>query len=98
MKTIEELYKEINASEELQKAVSEIEDKAAMDDFLKMHGCEASAEEFAKYIASQYEGEIEDDDAEAAAGGRRYNPDKLPGWLKKVADVFGDHHRLPILF
>ena len=35
MKTIGEIYKEINASEELKKAVSEIRDKSAMADFLK---------------------------------------------------------------
>ena len=69
MKTIEELYKEIIASEELKKAVSEIEDKAALADFLKKHGCEASVEEFAKVIKSQSEGEIGDDAASAVAGG-----------------------------
>ncbi len=69
MKTIEELYKEINASEELQKAVSEIKDKTSLTDFLKKHGCDASAEEFVKFVKSQSEGEIGDDAAEAAAGG-----------------------------
>lgn len=69
MKTIEELYKEINASEELKKAVSEIKDKGAMADFLKEHGCDASADEFEKFVKSQNEGEIGDDAAGAAAGG-----------------------------
>ena len=69
MKTIEELYKEINASEELKKAVSQIADKTALADFLKKHGCEASVEEFAKFIKSQGEGEIGDDAASAVAGG-----------------------------
>lgn len=69
MKTIEELYNEINASEELKKAVSEIKDKEAMTEFLKQHGCEASVEEFGKLVESQREGEIEDDAADAAAGG-----------------------------
>ena len=69
MKTIEELYKEINASEELKKAVSEIKDKEAMAGFLKEHGCEASVEEFGKFLKSQREGEISDNDVEAVAGG-----------------------------
>ena len=41
MKTIEELYNEINASEELKKAVSAIKDKEAFADFLKEQGCES---------------------------------------------------------
>ena len=69
MKTIEELYNEINASEELKKAVSEIRDKEAFADFLKEHGCDASADEFEKFVKSQTEGEIGDDAAGAAAGG-----------------------------
>ena len=71
MKTIEELYKEINTSEELKKSVSEIKDKTTLADFLKKHGCEASVDEFAEYIRSQGEGEIGDDEAAAAAAGWR---------------------------
>ena len=69
MKTIEELYKEINASEELKKAISAIKDKGAFADFLKEHGCEASVDEFEKFVKSQSEGEIGDDAAGAVAGG-----------------------------
>ena len=69
MKTIEELYNEINASEELKKAVSAIKDKGALADFLKEHGCDASADEFEKFVKSQSEGEIGDDAAGAVAGG-----------------------------
>ncbi len=72
MKTIEELYNQISTSEELKKAVSEIKDKAVMADFLKEHGCEASVDEFGKFVKSQSEGEIGDDAAGAAAGGRWY--------------------------
>ena len=71
MKTIEELYKEINASEELKKTVSEIKDKPALEAFLQEHGCEVDADEFAKYFNSQSEGEIRDDAAASAAGGYR---------------------------
>ena len=69
MKTIEELYNEINASEELKKAISAIKDKEAFADFLKEQGCEASVDEFEKFVKSQTEGEIGDDAAGAAAGG-----------------------------
>ena len=69
MKTIEELYKEISASDELKKVLSEIKDKAVLADFLKEHGCEASADEFAEYVRSQNEGELDDDGASAATGG-----------------------------
>ena len=70
MKTIEEMYNEINASEELKKVVSAINDEEAMAEFLKQHGCEASVEEFVKFVNSQREGEISDEDVEAAAGGK----------------------------
>ncbi len=69
MKTVEELYKEINTSEELKKVVSAIKDKEALADFLKEHGCEASVEEFLKFVKAQTEGVISDEDVEAAAGG-----------------------------
>ena len=75
MKTIEELYNEINASEELRKAVSEIRDKEAFADFLKEHGCDASVKDFAAFVRSQDEGEIEDNDAEEIAGGLYYRPE-----------------------
>ena len=84
MKTIEELYKEINASEELKKAVSDIKDKTALADFLKKHGCEASVDEFTEFIRSQDEGEIEDDAAGKASG----------GYLEIVE---GDPHKIQIL-
>ena len=69
MKTMEELYNEINASEELKKVVSEIKDKETFAAFLKQHGCSASAEEFVKFVKAQREGEISDDDVAAVAGG-----------------------------
>ena len=69
MKTIEELYKEVIASEELKKTVSEIKDMSAVADFLKEHGCEATVNEFVEFIQSQSEGEIEDDVVAEVAGG-----------------------------
>ena len=75
MKTVEELYKEISASEELQKTVSEIRDNAVLAVFLKEHDCEASVDDFVRFAKSQSEGEIEDESAEAATGGYRLDLD-----------------------
>ena len=70
MKTVEELVKEINSSEEIKKTVSQIKDNTALSDFLKKQGCEASVDDVAKFIKSQQrEGEIGDDAASAVAGG-----------------------------
>ena len=71
MKTIEELCKEIEASEALHKEVTEIGDSEALAEFLKKYDCEASAEEFEKFLSAhaQQEGELDDDAVEAVAGG-----------------------------
>ena len=76
MKTVEELFKEIDASKDLQKEITSIGKGqfAEIGAFLKKHDCDASAEDFVAFMkkqkTSQAEGEIGDDDAEAAAGGR----------------------------
>ena len=88
---IEEMYKEINASDELKKAISEIKDTTALEAFLKEHDCEATADEFVKYIESQCEGEMRDDVAAAATGGngvpdwRRYIPQEKTDWDRYIA-------------
>ena len=69
MKTIEEMFEEINASEELRKAISEIRDRSSMTDFLKKHECEATAEDFEKYVKTRTEGEVGDDEAASVAAG-----------------------------
>ena len=68
MKTVEEFYKEIAASKELQKELKAASD-GTLEAFLKKHDCSASASDFEKYVKSQSEGEIGDDFAGAAAGG-----------------------------
>ena len=68
MKTVEEFYKEIAGSPELQNEL-----KAASDEmlgaFLKKHGCDADVKDFTAFVRSQSEGEIDDDEAGAVAGG-----------------------------
>lgn len=69
MKTIEEFVKEIGGSKELQKAVGEIKDKASLTAFLKANDCDATAEDFVKFVKSNSEGELSDDAAGEVAGG-----------------------------
>ena len=69
MKTVEEFYTEIAGSPALQSKLKAIKDRYALERFLKNHDCGVTAEYFAKYVQSQSEGEIEDDEAESAAGG-----------------------------
>lgn len=40
-----------------------------LNEFLKKHGCDADAKAFTALLRTCHEGEIEDDDAAAAAGG-----------------------------
>ena len=69
MKTAEEFIREINDSKELQDEIRDLKEAEGLEEFLKRHGCEAELEEFLKCLGSQEEGEIDDDDAENAAGG-----------------------------
>ncbi len=68
MKTVEEFYKEISDSKELQDELKNASDKM-LEAFLKKHDCNASVRDFTEFVNSQKEGEIEDKDAEAVAGG-----------------------------
>ena len=68
MKTIEEFYKEIAGSKELQEELKKLSDEA-LGEFLKKHNCEATAKELSDFVKSQTEGEIGDVDVEAATGG-----------------------------
>ena len=69
MKTVEEFYKEIAASPELQKELESSSDEE-LEVFLKKHDCGASIKEFTAYVRSKSEGEIDDEEAVAVAGGR----------------------------
>ena len=76
MKTVEELFKEIDTSKDLQNEITSIGKGqfAELEAFLKKHDCEASAEEFIEFLKKQKpskaEGELTDDDVDAVAGGR----------------------------
>ena len=68
MKTLAEFIKEIEASRELQEELKAASGEM-LDEFLKQHDCGADAKEFTAFLSAGHEGEIEDADAAAAAGG-----------------------------
>lgn len=69
--TIEALYKEIIASDELKSAFVEAVKAQKLGDFLKAQGCEATEAEVVDFIKSlrKGEGELADDELSAVAGG-----------------------------
>ena len=73
MKTVEDFIKEIDSSDELQNEIKAIKDKDAFEAFLKKNDVEGTVEDFGRALhvtSSSTEGEISDEEAEAAAGGR----------------------------
>ena len=69
--TIEALYKEIIASDELKSAFVEAVKAQKLGDFLKAQGCEATEAEVVDFIKSlrKGEGELADDELNSVAGG-----------------------------
>ena len=53
MKTVQELYGEIIASDELKKAFVEAMKAGKLEDFLKAHDCEATAEEVQEFVETR---------------------------------------------
>jgi len=70
MKTIEELYEEIRASDELKKAFSLAMKENRVEEFAKAHGCEASMADAMAFMKSLKERELTEDDMEKVAGGK----------------------------
>ena len=73
MKTVQELYGEIIASDELKKAFVEAMRADKLGDFLKAHGCEATEEEIREFVetkaAKDVPIELSEDELEHVAGG-----------------------------
>ena len=71
MKTLEALYQEILASEELKKSFAEAMEKKQMEEFLKANGCEAGMEEVDAFLKEKQErqGEVADEELDSVAGG-----------------------------
>ena len=84
MKTVEEFYKEIAASKELQEELQNAYHEK-LEVFLKKHDCAADAKEFKAFIMAQCEGEIKDEAAESIAGGRVWDSGhSRTGWKMPV--------------
>ena len=71
MKPVQEFYKEIMASEELKKGFVEAAKAGKQMEFIKEHGCEASAEEIEAFMKGQITEEraLSEDELENVAGG-----------------------------
>ena len=75
MKTLQELYKEVIASEELKKEFMEAskDEKNAqknVEEFLKKHGCDATYDDLQAFFKEKNAGELSEDEVEAVAGGK----------------------------
>ena len=71
MKTIEQFYNEIIASEELKEKLAAVSSAQKLDEFLKENEVEGTKEEFMEYVVekSKTSGELTDEQLEAVAGG-----------------------------
>ena len=69
MKTLENLYQEIQANEQLKEAFVTALKENTVEDFLKANDCEGTVEDVMKFMNSKREGELCDDDMEKVAGG-----------------------------
>ena len=68
MKTLQELYNEILASDDLKQAFIEATKLGKVQEFLRAHGCDVTAEDLKSFLAQQT-GELSDDELDNAAGG-----------------------------
>ena len=94
MKTVKQMFDEIQASEELKKEIMALEDMEAIEAFLKKHGCDEPVEKFltcAKLNSiSKEEGELSDDDVASIAGGKRWTGlEWSGGWFFGHTTPFG---------
>ena len=71
MKTLEELYKEVMASEELKKEFCALKPEE-VEGFAEKHGCKATLDEIKAFLTekSKAEGEISEEEVEQIAGGK----------------------------
>ncbi|MGN1160964.1 MAG: hypothetical protein ACI4SX_01840 [Candidatus Fimenecus sp.] len=71
MKTIEQFYNEIIASEELKEKLAAVSSAQKLDEFLKENEVDGTKEEFKEYVVEKAKtsGELTDEQLEAVAGG-----------------------------
>ena len=72
MKTIQELYSEVMANEELKAQVIKAAKAGKLEAFLREHGCEATTEEVAAFLKAKAteDAPLSVDELENAAGGK----------------------------
>ena len=80
MKTIQELYSEIMASEELKDQFIEAAKAGKQEEFLKAHGCGATLQEVQAFLTAKQseDAPLSFDELENAAGGECHNRVWLP--------------------
>lgn len=83
MKTIEELYNEVMASEELKKECISLKPEE-VESFAEKHGCKATLDEIKAFLTEKSKafGELSDDEIEQVAGGKGEDSEdyKDNGW------------------
>lgn len=96
MKTLEELYNEVKADEALMEEYFKAGADGKVEEFLRAHGCEASAEEAEAFLAAHEPcGELTDDELDDVSAGKRcgvsYDNDGRPivGYYSKCGSWRG---------
>ena len=69
MKTLQELYGEVIASDKLKKEFAEAAKSGKTEDFLKANGCEVSEEDLVAFLKDRSGKELTDEELDNAAGG-----------------------------
>ena len=69
MKSLEELYKEVQESEELKKEFISAFKEGRTEDFLKSHNCDATVSDVMAFVKSQRDEAASTDDLAKIAGG-----------------------------
>ena len=79
MKTLQEVYDEVKASDDLKKALAEAVKAGKVTEFLKANGCDATLDELKEFVAEKVNKdkpvELSEDELEMVAGGRRLSSD-----------------------
>jgi len=73
MKTLEQLYAEVTADENLRKEFFEANESGKIGEFLKAHDCKATLSEFDEFMknADAKSGELSDDELDNVAAGKK---------------------------
>ena len=86
MKTLQELFQEVSANDELKKAFIEAGNNDKLNDFLKEHGCDATKEEVVAFLTEKANEDkpLSVEQLEQAAGGGT--------WTDLVNAIIGNYY------